>query len=330
MHKQRLKWVDIAKGIGIVLVIAGHTLPSASTVRGLIFSCHMPLFFVLAGYTFRTKSAKEQISSSLRTLMLPYCLVLFLRTFVKWARDGVVTSDAMRSLARSVFYSSGVEVHGAQPVGLVWFFMVLLLARILINSIETLFEHRRVSLPLRAVFWLFVGATGVVLGLCHVYLPLSFDLVLVACLFIEAGMVSRQLNITEKLDDWRFLAVTCGIWLLCAATSDLELAARVYRTPVLAILGGLMGSLVVMSVAKHLERYHVAQSVLGWTGENSLLILCIHALDRFVTWLPFALTSPLPAAAYLVCLVRITVDVAVSRALWGMANRNAPRTAKDL
>lgn len=57
----RSEYLDIAKGLGIVLVVLGHSIPDATTAAGisspvlrtvsnLIYSFHMPLFFFIAGY----------------------------------------------------------------------------------------------------------------------------------------------------------------------------------------------------------------------------------------------------------------------------------------
>ena len=50
-------WVVIAKGIGIILVVIGHFHPDTSPlywsdIRVIIYSFHMPLFFVLSGYLY--------------------------------------------------------------------------------------------------------------------------------------------------------------------------------------------------------------------------------------------------------------------------------------
>ncbi len=50
----RIEWVDILKGLAILLVVVGHMGYAEGTVnpgRMLIYSFHMPLFFMLAGYT---------------------------------------------------------------------------------------------------------------------------------------------------------------------------------------------------------------------------------------------------------------------------------------
>ena len=55
----KLKWVDVAKGIAIILVVygnvldglfnAGVTVPRYHLQHDFIYSFHMPLFFVLSG-----------------------------------------------------------------------------------------------------------------------------------------------------------------------------------------------------------------------------------------------------------------------------------------
>ena len=42
----RVGWIDVAKGIAIVLVIIGHTVQFGGGTRNFIFSFHMPLFFL--------------------------------------------------------------------------------------------------------------------------------------------------------------------------------------------------------------------------------------------------------------------------------------------
>ncbi|MBQ8345321.1 MAG: acyltransferase family protein, partial [Clostridia bacterium] len=53
----RISWIDIAKGIAILLVLLGHTIcPTWMSVY--IYSFHMPLLFVLSGYTLKLKEGE--------------------------------------------------------------------------------------------------------------------------------------------------------------------------------------------------------------------------------------------------------------------------------
>lgn len=49
MLNTRVEWVDVAKGIGIILVVLGHN-QSPDYIIKFIYSFHMPLFFFLSGY----------------------------------------------------------------------------------------------------------------------------------------------------------------------------------------------------------------------------------------------------------------------------------------
>lgn len=55
--KDRIEWIDIAKGIGIILVIAGHTI--ALRYSQCLYTFHLPLFFFLSGLVFNQKKYEK-------------------------------------------------------------------------------------------------------------------------------------------------------------------------------------------------------------------------------------------------------------------------------
>lgn len=60
---------DIMKFFGIMMVIVGHMTTHLSA---FIFSFHMPLFFILAGYFYRERDLKDELLSDAKRLVLPY------------------------------------------------------------------------------------------------------------------------------------------------------------------------------------------------------------------------------------------------------------------
>ena len=70
--------IDITKGIAIVLMIIGHCSLFDGTVRYLIFSFHMPLFFIFSGYFFRDKSIVEVVKTGFERLVKPYFIYAIL------------------------------------------------------------------------------------------------------------------------------------------------------------------------------------------------------------------------------------------------------------
>ena len=77
-QKQRIEWIDIAKGIGIIAVLIGHT--NSGILRDEIYSFHIPLFIFLSGMLFSgsTKSAKEFFVSKIKRIAVPYYFWAFI------------------------------------------------------------------------------------------------------------------------------------------------------------------------------------------------------------------------------------------------------------
>ena len=52
MTGKRIRYFDMAKGLGIILVVLGHIEYISDELRAWISSFHMPLFFILSGCFF--------------------------------------------------------------------------------------------------------------------------------------------------------------------------------------------------------------------------------------------------------------------------------------
>ena len=50
--KRRIEWIDIAKALGIFLIVLGHTL-RAGKVHLIVYTFSVPLFFIISGLVFK-------------------------------------------------------------------------------------------------------------------------------------------------------------------------------------------------------------------------------------------------------------------------------------
>lgn len=60
--RKRIEYVDVAKGIAILCVVAGHTFAAydpGSLQNKFIYSFHMPLFFILSGFFYKPQEFKK-------------------------------------------------------------------------------------------------------------------------------------------------------------------------------------------------------------------------------------------------------------------------------
>lgn len=77
----RLTYMDIANGIGILCVIAGHM--GNSIINKFVFSFHMPLFFLISGYFISSRNSSRIILyKRLRQLLPPYVFTCFMVIFI--------------------------------------------------------------------------------------------------------------------------------------------------------------------------------------------------------------------------------------------------------
>jgi fucose 4-O-acetylase-like acetyltransferase len=96
---QRLQYIDIAKGLGILLVVLGHNRSLTEALPSLhaaIYLFHMPLFFFLSGLTAPAILNITQLTRRVTSLMKPYIvgIVLILPLQLRQAdhpsNDGVI------------------------------------------------------------------------------------------------------------------------------------------------------------------------------------------------------------------------------------------------
>lgn len=77
-NSERSQSIDIAKGILIILVVAGHA--QADGVHDIIFLFHMPLFFIISGFLMKREKLTEidYLIRKIKQLMIPYAVYLAL------------------------------------------------------------------------------------------------------------------------------------------------------------------------------------------------------------------------------------------------------------
>lgn len=185
MGSKRLDWIDIAKGIAMILVIVGHTVPNPSPLRHAIFSFHMPVFFILAGYTFRPKPWRELLSGSVSRLLVPYVVLALAWQVPTFLMSGVsLTSGTLVAGLKTLVFASGVDVPGlgVTAVGMAWFLAALFTSRLLFNALVRLFDRRGIGVVWQGVVCAAIAFCGLsVSRLMGVYLPLDLGSELLYC-----------------------------------------------------------------------------------------------------------------------------------------------------
>ena len=132
--KKRIDWLDIAKGIAIICTVVGHNVPFGGNVRNIIFSFHMPLFFVLAGYTIKQIPYSNLGSATLKDfkrLVVPVFIIKFVQFLLQILINHAELKSCMKTILLSIIWGNGCSYKIFPGVGVVWFLLALFFAKLL-------------------------------------------------------------------------------------------------------------------------------------------------------------------------------------------------------
>ena len=269
LAQNRSDWVDVARGLGIILVVYGHALrgnfPFADAASwqavqdGLIYSFHMPLFFVLAGLFLWKSIEKDRrgfLASRWEQIIYPYLL---------WS---AITAAIELPLAH--FVNSPLSWHEVwqipfKPIEQYWFLYALLV-------------HQLIAFALFPRKWLLLAAVVVGLGLVSwldgtwivlrsmLYLP-----------YLVAGMLAMPvLQVLASTNFTTRASVAVAGWLAFAAmlASSFPGAESMVRGYVL----GFSGSLGLIATAMLLTPVPALSRSLAILGQASLAIYVAHTI----------------------------------------------------
>ena len=154
---QRQSDKDIAKAIGIYLVVTGHLLNEQAVLgHALIYMVHMPLFFWISGYflygSVQRHKFSENVRSKVRTLLIP---------FLVWSGVALAANLAMAVLkgglnAQTVFQNFFEIYLQARSM---WFLLILFLAQMMLLIVHHLLKEKKMAaeLSVMAVLWVLIS-----------------------------------------------------------------------------------------------------------------------------------------------------------------------------
>lgn len=98
----RMQWLDVAKGITIILMVFGHTsIPKF--VSDFIWAFHMPLFFIASGWctNWKREGVCKFITKKANSLLLPFVVYSVIVLSINLLTGGGKFEDfSMQRLAR--------------------------------------------------------------------------------------------------------------------------------------------------------------------------------------------------------------------------------------
>lgn len=275
MEQKRVKYFDIAKAIGIILMIIGHCGIKNQYINNFIYSFHMPLFFLISGYFFKYRDNKECVKRNFKKLIIPYiitCLAIIACEIVKVVLRGNFTeilATAKTWVLASLYGSGGQQPFGIKFIGAIWFLWALFFAMYFVNA---------TSKSKYQYLWITLIAYIGYKTSQYIWLPLSIQAGMVATIFVYFGILAKKYDIFNIKIDKILILGTIAIVIFCTIyCGKLYMVSNFYKNGFLDIIGALCGSFLCIKFAQVIEnRTKFIKNLLVFIGENTLIILCLH------------------------------------------------------
>lgn len=291
---KRIDWLDISKGIAIIMVVVGHisSLPW-EPYRKIIFSVHMPLFFIVAGYTTKMGLNKDIIKKLLKRLFVPYCVTFLISVIIAWIQTHQIN---LGWEIEKFFWASGVpaDYGPGRPVtgestipviGALWFLPCMFFCKIICSVLLKYIDRYREAIKLLIV--LFFVIIGYIIG-SHFKIPMGIDIAVFCVGFMYSGYLLKKYNIMgKKIITVGFFAMV--LWYMALKSNAIELSARFYRDfpfCLWSFVGAIAGSYVIFVLSDELiNKIPLIRELLIFCGKNSLVMLCVHVIEgQVINW----------------------------------------------
>lgn len=291
---ERNKSLDIAKAIGIILVVIGH---SSSPIGNFIYLFHMPLFFFISGYFY-----KEQYSNNIRTLIVKRLKTLYL-PFVAYqiaflllhnffyniniySNNPALGNNVVNFYNLKDFIKSFIRIicfiRTEQLAGAFWFFITLFIINIMFCLISLCIKHvikeTKQQEIFRAIVILISFGLGNACEYLNVHLPQKIEVAFVVLLFFYSGLLYKKYESKIKI---KFSTSVLFLIVLISSSfyGTLSISTNENVNPIFLIYNSFMGIYLMLCISKYLANLNTEFRVLKYIGNNTVIILCLHFLS---------------------------------------------------
>lgn len=271
----RVEFVDIAKGIGIILVVYGHSSLSFHTANVWLHAFHMPLFFFITGMCYNeTKYTLKE---------------LFLKRWIQIIMPCIYFTIFISSIEISLGSRQLSSLMINLPHAL-WFLPVLFLSQIIVASVWKFSQNKII----RALF--------IILSLCCWYLcssrkplPYSLHAIPASVFFCAIGNIIG-LNINKNNEKIKALLCFATLCILVYIVKcRLNLYENILVHPLAAVIAAIIGIYFIIFISIAFDnKDSLTKQILIWLGKNTLIIMSLHQFIMYMcrfTIKPFFITN---------------------------------------
>lgn len=290
MMKQRLEYIDLAKGFAMLMVVYIHISinyadnPFAdSWVRRMMGSMFMPIFFIMSGFFFSVKQPfRDWVKKKTKRLIVPF-LVFYLLTYLM----NCVLCGLLHVQTKNEFHYGDLFQVFFRDVfanNVIWFLLALFWSSVILYVIAKNCRSRIWQTLLVVI----LGGGGKILGDYELNIQLYIDTALTALPFVYIGYLVKEYEVLARVSvmpknkriTLMLLVFVIGFILDYFFGQGASMVNNMQPSASRFYGCGVVGSLSVLALSNMIGKL----PLISFVGRHSILVLCtqMYLINLFV------------------------------------------------
>ncbi len=277
----RFDYIDGIKGIGIWLIVLGHSLSPGNLFKAYFYGFHVPIFFSVYGMTYKRPENVGALGRRLIKRTFSYAVTYFI-----WA---LIYCNFNFHNVFLLIWGSDESIKAAGSMGTLWFLTSYYFMCLFFEVLMFFISDRKYG-------ELVVGIIFIVLAVCGYYIGKieispyrwfwGIDISLVSTLFAYFGYLFQKYLMpavkTKKAFGALMIIISAGLCFLTfygGRTTEagyVQMAVAQYGVFPLFLIVGCSGTLLIAGLSYYITKIKYIKHIAVFIGRQSLIIMVVH------------------------------------------------------
>lgn len=288
INKTRNVQMDILRGIGIILIVLGH---SGFQYTHFLYLFHLAIFFIVSGYFFNEdyvkdkESLKRYIIKKIKRLYIPFAIgniicILLNNFFINVNLYNNINhhyftiKEMIINILKVILFKGHTEMLGAT-----WFLPILFVITVAYAIIE--YIMKKCSNKNTNIIQLIVSILFFTIGYCLSIKNINIKIIsiqfLTCYILFDFGRKIGKYKIETKNSTKMLIMISTFILLIILnRLGTIELSKNEYTNPIYFISVSILGWYLIYELSYFVSKTKVITQILQYIGQNTMPILILH------------------------------------------------------
>lgn len=314
MNKNKIDWVNISKGIAILLVIFEHALFKVDLIGNTILMFHMPFFFFISGYCYHKKDdsnmKKWRINTLIKNIKIYVIFSIFGFIWYMVKSKFNIPFDNLILNFFNIFYANQAKYH--LVAGGMWFVISLLFTKLLFSFLVKFID--KLTAIENVLILIVFGSIAIFLNSIGInMLPFCLDNVRFSILFYYLGYLYQKYFNDKEGNVIKVILFGVILFLTTYFNPvSIMMHENSYGNYILFFFGSIFGILCLINISKLITNNKNFNKIFTFFGKNTLYyftmqFICLDIVKKIFSY--FEINNIMNSILVFIIVVMILIPI---------------------